>query len=324
VRRRLAVDRGATASAAVRALAVALVAIATLAAAAQPAPTPLFTFHSNAWINLHFVLRAHARGGPAGAKLPPGDREPWEGWVQFYQRYAKRDVLMDDGMVAIKNALAAADGRATLDGAAIEADLRSTLERAMPVYRRHWWDAHDRANRDWIAAIEPLVARHGRAIAARLAAVYDVKWPSTPIDVDVSVVAGPVGAYTTRDPTHVMISSQDPGYRGYAGLEMLFHESSHGVANLYQAVDAAARRRGVTVPSGLWHGVLFYTAGELTRQELASAGIAYKEYAGPEIYDNLCGPGCRDRIAAHWAQQLGTPRPGVETSLNALVASFKP
>ena len=104
--------------------------------------------------------------------------------------------------------------------------------------------------------------------------------------------------YTSGPPTHVTISSTDPAYQGLASLEMLFHESSHSpVSDLFQRVRHAASEQKVSVPPQLWHGVLSHTAGELTRRELEAHGIAYTPYARPGLYTNLCGAGCREKIA---------------------------
>jgi len=62
-----------------------------------------------------------------------------------------------------------------------------------------------------------------------IAAAYQTPWPATPIRVDVAAFAGPDGAYTTIEPTHITISSTDKGYQGDAALEMLYHESSHSL-----------------------------------------------------------------------------------------------
>jgi hypothetical protein len=123
--------------------------------------------------------------------------------------------------------------------------------------------------------------------------------------VDLSVVAGPVGAYTTCEPAHAMMPSHDASYRGYAGLEMLFHESSHCMSQLFQRVNQAARSENVSVPPQLWHGVLFYTAGELTTRELKAHGVDYVPYAGSNLYANLCGAGCHDKIIEHWGAAPG-------------------
>jgi hypothetical protein len=197
------------------------------------------------------------------------------------------------------------------------------LERLMPIYQKHWWPEHDRVNRAWISAVQPLLARHGPALSQALTRTYATTWPSDPVDVDLSVTAGPVGAYTTGPPTHVTISSSDPGYRDLAALEMLFHESSHSaLSDLYERVRQAASAQKVTVPPQLWHGVLFYTAGELTSRELNAHGIAYTQYAGPDLYTNLCGAGCREKIAEHWTPRIDGKR-SVAECLTALVASFK-
>ena len=283
----------------------------------------LFAFHSNRWLNLHHFARASARGGPAPTGLSEEDSRHWAAGVEFYKPYGARDLLADEGMVAIKSALRGAEGKTSLDGIAIDSGLKATLERLMPIYQKRWWPEHDRANRAWIAAVQPLLARHGIALSQALTRTYDTTWPSTPVPVDLSVTAGPVGAYTSGPPTHVTISSSDRSYQGLASLEMLFHEGSHSpVSNLFQRVRQAADDQQAPVPPQLWHGVLFYTAGELTTRELKAHGIAYTEYAGAELYTNLCGAGCREKIAEHWAPRLDGQR-SIADALAALVASFK-
>ena len=193
---------------------------------------------------------------------------------------------------------------------ASDADLREAL-----------WPEHDRANRAWIAAVQPLLERHGTALSQALTRAYETTWPSHPVPVDLSVTAGPNGAYTTGPPTHVTISSSEPGLRGLAALEVLFHESSHSpVSDLFQRVRQAASERKVSVPPQLWHGVLFYTTGELTTRELKAHGIAYTPFAGQDAYTNLCGAGCRER-----SRNTGR-RASMERSLRTryrAVASFK-
>jgi hypothetical protein len=281
----------------------------------------LFSFHSNPWLNLHHFVRAAARGGPAPTGLSEEDSRQWAAGVEFYKPYGQRDLLFDEEMRNIKTALRSAEGKTSLEGITIDANLKATLERLMPIYQKRWWPEHDRANRAWIAAAKPLVDRHGAALSQTVARTYDVAWPISPIPVDLCVTAGPNGAYTTG-PTHVTMSSSDPSYQGLAALEMLFHESSHGVDQLFQQVKQAASEQKVTVPPQLWHGVLFYTAGELTTRELKAHGIAYTQYAGEGLYKNLCGVGCREKIAEHWTPHLDGRR-SIADSLSALVASFK-
>jgi hypothetical protein len=193
----------------------------------------------------------------------------------------------------------------------------------MQIYRKHWWPAHDQMNREWIAAVRPLVDRHGAALNQAMARAYDVTMPDNPVWVDVSVRAGRVGAYESGPVTHVMISSGDGGYRGYRALEMLFHERSHAWGRVIaQVIFAAAKEQGVSVPPQLPHAVIFYTAGELTARELKAQGINYTHFAHPDIYTNMCGASCEDRMAVHWTPHLEGKQSIVE-SLSALVATFK-
>jgi hypothetical protein len=218
-------------------------------------------------------------------------------------------VLRDDGMVAIASALRAAEGKNNLDGIAIDPPLKATLERLMPIYRAHGWPEHDRANREWITAVVPLVDRHGAAISQSLMRVYGVTWSSEPMHVDLSVVAGPVGAFSVNN--HITISSSDRSYRGYAGLEMVFHEASHGLTllgALIEPMNRIAAEQKVTLPPQLWHAVLFYTAGEMTTRELKARGIGYMPYANAAFYDNMCGAGCLAKMREHWTPHLDGKR----------------
>jgi len=300
-------------------LAVCVVAVSTLSGAQLQS---LFIFHSNPWLNVHHHLRAGVRGMPAPSGFSAEDQEQWNAAVGFYKPYAQRDLFTGE-MIAIKTALRGAENHPTLDGVAIDAALRATLERVMPIYLKSAWTAQDRANRAWIAALQPLLDRHGVAISRALAQTYETAWPRDPIPVDLAPTAGPDGAYTTSPPTHITIASRDPGYQGLHALEMVFHESSHSdISNLFTRVRQAAAERQVTVPPQLWHGVLFFTAGELTKRELGAHGITYTPYADDALYAALCGAGCRAKIAEHWLPRIDGKR-SVAEALSALVASFK-
>jgi hypothetical protein len=107
-----------------------------------------------------------------------------------------------------------------------------------------------------------------------------------------------------------------PSLHGLAALEMLFHESSHSpVSDLFQRVRQAASEQKVSVPPRLWHGVLFYTAGELTTRELKAHGIAYTPYAGQGLIQTCAAPVAARRSpntgrrASRENDRLRTPSP---------------
>jgi hypothetical protein len=299
-------------------------AAAIVAASARPAAQAgaLFEFHSNPWLNLHHILWARGERAAPPADMPDAERSVWNEGIAFYAPYVKRNLLFDEELLTIKEALRTVETETSLDGVAMESGVKATLERLMPIYRKHWWPAHDRTNREWIAAARRLVDQHGAALNAAIARAYNVT-PDNPVWVDVAVYAHPVGAYTTTRPTHVMISSTDPSYAGYAALEMLFHERSHAWGRtLFDGVTEAATAQGVKIPPQLSHAILFYTAGDLTARELKQHGIAYKHYAEGGLYDRLCGTGCGDKLAANWGPYLDGKRTRAE-AFTALVATFK-
>lgn len=299
-------------------------AVAILAAPARIAAQAdaLFEFHSNPWLNLHHILWARGERAAPPADMPDAERSAWNEGLAFYAPYAKRNLLFDEELLKIKEALRTVETNTSLEGVAIDAGMKATLERLMPIYRTHWWPAHDRTNHEWTAAARKLVDRHGAALNAAIARAYSAT-PDNPVWVDVAVYASPLGAYTSTRPTHVMISSTDPSYGGYAALEMLFHERSHEWGRmLFDGVTQAATAQGVKIPPQLSHAILFYTAGELTARELKQHGVAYKHYAEGGLYDRLCGTGCGDNLAAHWGPYLDGKRTRPE-AFAMLVGSFK-
>ena len=287
---------------------VLLVAQSTGTQARQP---ELFDFHSTFWMNLHHYLHALAR--PAGALLEAvpasaaaEERQEWAEAVDYYKsQYGRRSLLFDEELVRIKQALIIAGSNDDLRDARLEPEHRAMLEAAAPIYRKHWWIDHNTANQQFIDALQPLLTQHGRAMASRLAASFDAAWPETPIRVDVVHDAGPPGnAYTISEPTLITIGAGDPRHRGVAALELVFHEASHRWdAVLMKDVSDVARGLKRRAPPGLWHGLLFYNAGVITRDALAKAGMAdYEMYMlAQKTFDF---PGWHQAIARHWPSFL--------------------
>jgi hypothetical protein len=280
------------------------------AAASQPqsdsmfGPLPVFEFHSGFWMNLHHMLYQEARqrlspsehpqpgkyahsvidlSSTARPVLNPLEQRAWNDAVNFYAaNYANHDLLFSNDMVMLKNQLGDFEDCDELSGrkkkncdAGLPANITQILEAAAVVYRAHYWAAHDRANRRWIAAIAPLIREQGVGISERLASAYQTKWPKPKIRVDVCAYANWAGAYTTLDPLRVTISSLDPRNQDTAALEVLFHEASHGIAEpVEQAIARECRQRDKAIPRDLWHALVSYTTGELIRSAMAPGDAA--------------------------------------------------
>lgn len=277
-------------------------AVCTPVVAAQdelpPPPLPVYEFHSGFWLNLHHTLYRQARlqrasgtaasaaastpvnpsvnSPPSGsmANLSPAEQRAWSAALAFYAKtYADKDLTVSLEMILIKNQLGDFETCDDLSGlkkkscdAGLPGKLTEILTTAAPVYRAHLWPEHDRANRRWIAAVAPLVRRNGVDLSHRLAEIYQTNWPKDRIRVDVTSYASSTGAYTTQEPLRVTVSSSDPRNQGPEALEVLFHEASHGIADLVQdAIYRECRQRDKPIPRDLWHALLFYTTGEVIR-----------------------------------------------------------
>ena len=266
-------------------------------------PLPVFEFHSGFWVNLHHTLYYEAKqrlAPPAvvqknnsapqlklkimkdsATALSQPEQIAWSTAVAYYaENFAGKDLLFNNDLVLLKNQLEDFEDCDDLSGAhkkscdaGLPPDLTRVLDSAAPVYRAHLWLAQDLANRRWIARVAPLVIEQGVGVSQRLADIYQTKWPTEKIRVDVSAYANTSGAYTTLDPLRVTISSTDPRNQGNAAFEVLFHEASHGIAEpVQQAILRECRQRGKAIPRDLWPALILYTTGEVIQPLLATPG----------------------------------------------------
>ena len=268
---------------------------------------------SDFWLNLHHFLYASAWA--RRADTPPQRRLatplPDDGVVLTNEERA----TWDAAVAYYDHELAGVD---TLTGLSLAADHRHALDMAAPIYRRHWWADHDTANRAWIGDVAWKTTPVAPQIIERLTGLYGVKWFDAPVRVDVVRVGKSQGAYTAVNPrVHIIVASADSSYAGWAGTEMLFHESSHGlIFDVRAAVDRAMRAAGKN-PRDLWHVVLFYIAGEVTRQTLAARDVDYQPY--------LYATGLFARAWAMWREPIErTVRPFVDrqTDLAEMVTAL--
>lgn len=256
-------------------------------------PLPVFEFHSGFWVNLHQFLYYQARlrettpeakaasgksSGPVMKQTPvslsPVEQKAWEEAVSYYRtNYADKDPQINLDLILLKNQLGDFEDCNELLGrkkracdAGLPGNIGVILEAAAPIYRSHWWSDQDRENRRWVARVAPLVREQGVGVSQRLAELYQSTWPKAKIRVEVCAYANAAGAFTTLDPLRVTISSTDPRNQGTDSLEVLFDESSHGIAlPVEQEISRECRQRDKPIPRNLWHALIFYTTSEVLR-----------------------------------------------------------
>jgi len=276
-------------------LSLAMACLCGLAGCAAQPPAPAvvplrFEFHSAFLMNLHHFLvdAAHHPGRIDSVQwsVPPTDSElaTMHEAVAFYAgTFGKRDLLFDDELRDIKHALARADdARQQAGGLGLPPALAAMLDRAGPVYARCLWAAQDRVNRDWIANVQGLQARHGAQIQSRLERIFQARFPASIRD-DVVVTTGTfTGAYTDAPPPQTVVPSGWEEYGGLASLEMIWHEAAHaGPGDQLEAlIESEAHAMGREAPDNLWHAALFEAVGSTVTDVLARDGVTgYVEYA---------------------------------------------
>lgn len=301
-------------------------------AATQTAPR-WFEFRVSFWNSLHHELHALARPRPAAAPAPTADlaesqRAGWQQALEVYRPLGRRSLLFDEGLASVSALLSPLADDAPLPRDAIAPALVAALSAAAPAYRATGWPAHQRDARAFIDSVSLLLARHGDVIAPTLSAAYGARW-SAPVPVDVVRDAGPPGnAHTTVRPrARVTIAATDPRHQGPAALELLFHEASHEWdAVLADEISSLARAEGRVVRKDLWHAVLFYTAGELTRRALAATDVSYVPYAVVQGMDSGIYKDVWPAIVRAWTPWLDrrTSRAAAVTALVRAVGELPP
>ena len=215
------------------------------------------------------------------AALSGNEKTYWDAAVAYYQHnLLDLDLVTNDRMRIIKNTLENFENQTSLRLSHLDPQLIRVLDNAAPVYRVHWWTAHDRADRAWIAAVVPLVDADGTSLTVKIANAYETAWPDEPVRVDVVAYANDSGAFSTLLPTRIIISSLDPANQKLTAEESLFHEGSHALVeragNLLLSDFAGHRKKA---PPELLHAMLYFSTGYFIKQ-LHSDYIPYAKGNG--------------------------------------------
>jgi len=263
--------------------------------------TPRFVIYSDFDTNLNDALISAGlarkkkepelfhSGAEAGCfdKLPPSERAGWDGAVDYYARIISPAEWNAREQFLLRMQLVGFDAEwRTPDGTEFVELARSFRAVAAPAYRLCRWTAQDEQNRRWIAELKTRLDAEEETLAPRLERLYQKRWKSLPILVDVVETVNWSGANTSWSDAgqgDILITST---VAGTPAFETLFHEASHILMDrgdpVRQALDKAAKAAEFRLPSDLWHVVLFYTTGEAVRGLLDERG--QKGYT-PMLYE---------------------------------------
>lgn len=306
--------------------------------------TPHFALHSDPAMNLFDALVTAGvqrngerpelfQEGPEAecfAALPEVERAGWNRAVDLFAEAVSSQSFFSSARSTPRLFLAGVFTRPDEETERRRLEVVLGMHRAAePAYRACRWPAQDRANRAWIEAVAERLAAHEEALAQRMTEVFQRPWAGIPLRVDVVETAGRVGANTLnlREGAHTLISSSNPGYRGPAALEMVFHEAGHfftgrGTA-VPEALAEAAHTQGRRFGRDVIHAVHFWLVGEVARRALTESGGDYQPYAERwGVYAEhlptvariwrayLDGERSLEEAAAETISALGEPVPG--------------
>ena len=253
--------------------------------------TDRFVFHSNFWINLHHFLFEQSQladGQPidGGRLLSRDEFRQIDGAIDWYRdNLAKRSLLMDQRLYAVKRALIRFEQDASPEADALSSEHLAQLKAAAPVYEKYYWPRHDRQNREMVAWHRDRVRAMENQVLDRIAELAQQPWPDDLIRVDLTWDANWAGAYCTVQPIHAVITSRPGGPNNTwppgGWLELLFHEPSHAV------IDPESSTVGKTLnqlgeqlehgdPGQLWHAVLFLFSGTAVQEALRREGMDHQ------------------------------------------------
>ncbi len=262
---------------------------------------------------------------PCFEKLAPSQRAAWDGAVDYYSKIispaawdARQQVLIRLDLVGFEAELKASNGT---EFAELARGFRSV---AAPAYRACRWPAQDEKNRRWIAEIEPRLAADEARLAARIEQLYQAKWKTLPILVDlVETVdwSGANSSWSDAGQGDLLISST---VGGASGFEILFHESSHILmgreAPIRRALETAAEAASSKLPGDLWHLVLFYTTGEAVRPFVEKSGAAGYKTMLSEIMERGGWTEYREVLEEHWRPYVEGKRSLAEAATSLIGA----
>ncbi|MBV8725114.1 MAG: hypothetical protein JO350_07270 [Candidatus Eremiobacteraeota bacterium] len=278
----------------------AVAAIASPTQIAASAAEPSFQFRSGFWQNLHHTLYYQAQVletvyGSGSERLSVIDaaafrdlrqvtqnsRESWYRALRIYRdRYASLSFVFDDALMDADNEISG-DAASPLSKK-LPGPMRVALQTAAPAYRTSLWERHDASNRGFIEGLSKLLAGNGSLLSRQLRSIYQTPWLAQPYVVDVVPYAQWEGSYSNNAPgfVHIVMSVQDPSESGMGGLDVLFHEASHSIADpnrgtIGMAVVAEADRLNRPAPDQFWHAVIMYTPGKLVEEIATRSGIKY-------------------------------------------------
>ncbi len=262
-------------------------------------------------------------------KLPPSARAAWDGAVDYYAKIISPVEWNARQQFLLRMQLVGFDAEWQEPGATEFVEIaRSFRAVATPAYKACRWAAQDESNRQWIEELKPRLAADEERTASRVQQLYEKRWASLPILVDVVETVNWSGANTSWSDSGQgdILISRSPG--GAAAFEVVFHEASHLLMDrgdpVRQALESAAKAADFRLPNDLWHVVLFYTTGEAVRRIVDERGPSSYTPMLTEIFGRGTWVAYRQALERNWRPYIEGKRSLDESATRLIAALRKP
>lgn len=254
--------------------------------------TDHFEFYINKWLNQHHFLFQSAKAlakdstksltsFPAWEQLNTQEQKITREAMAYYQaNWVDKSLLFNGGLFEIKRMISFWSN----DISSVQSDAHPALvhhwKAFSSIYDEYFWPEQLAQNKKVLGANISRIRAFEEEASMQLSKLSQAPWPKEKIRVDVTYLADWAGAYTSVDPTHVVISTHEEGPEG-DWVETVFHEASHQLIGarrgaVSKAITEIAAKEELEIPRQLWHGVLFYFAGSVIRDFLIQEGVEYE------------------------------------------------
>ena len=254
--------------------------------------TDQFEFYINKWLNQHHFLFQSAKAlakdsaksiasFPDWQQLNTQEQKITREAMEYYQaNWIDKSLLFNGGLFEIKGMISYWSN----DLSSVHSDAHPALvhhwKAFSPIYDKYFWPAQLAQNKKILGANISRIRAFEEEASMQLSKLSQTPWSKEKIRVDVTYLADWAGAYTSVDPTHIVISTHEEGPEG-DWVETVFHEASHQLISgrrgvVSNVIKEIAAKEELEIPRQLWHGVLFYFAGSVIKDLLAVEGVKYE------------------------------------------------
>ncbi|SMD32333.1 hypothetical protein SAMN04488029_0678 [Reichenbachiella faecimaris] len=266
--------------------------------------TNYYSFHLNYWLNMHHFLwteaflNVKADSSIVTVEFPSIDRSKFDSTLNYYKEVlVGKDLRYNDYMSGFKDWIT--DPNTSFEAIPAEfAEQMDILINFDPVYQKYFWLDHRAEVMAVFNENIDLIRKTENEFVDRITLLTRHYWQFDPprVRVDLSYFGKSTtrtfgnNPYTTPFPTHVVMNVAGENEVPGNWLELLYHESAHGLilGNSYfvaGTIKDLGEAENLKLPRNLEHVYLFYFTGYIAKELLEKQGVKYPQmYMEREVY----------------------------------------